>query len=157
MVEEETRLYASHSQFYVQDSEPRGSSSDPTFWTKEASENRLATGDGILAIGTGSFDFVRVRVEEHQDEPPLDLTQWDHVTESGLEVRTRFVLVMGCLSNSGLFFKVKPSHLRVRVCHANLAQSEQEVPQTWTGDFRDWYLVQFWPSANSTVCVLKRR
>jgi hypothetical protein len=32
MVEEEIRLYASHHQFYVQDSDPRGTADDPSFW-----------------------------------------------------------------------------------------------------------------------------
>ncbi len=157
MVEEEIRLYASHHQFYVQDSEPRGTADDPTFWTKEASDNRLAVGDGLLAIGTGTYDFVKVRVEQHDPEPPLDLSAWDHVSECGLEVRTRFLLIMGCLSQSGLFFEVRPGHYRVRACHANLAESEQEVPSNWTGEFRDWYLIQFWPGTSSKSMVLKHR
>src|SRR5438552_3037430 len=105
MNEEETRLYASHCQFYVQDSEPRGTSDDPSFWTTEASDNRLAIGDGLLAIGTGTYGFVKVRVEQHDSKPQVQLKQWDHVTECGLDVKTRFILVMGCLSDSGLFFR----------------------------------------------------
>jgi len=157
MVEEEIRLYASHHQFYVQDSEPRGAADDPSFWTKEAYDNRLAVGDGLLAVGTGTYGFVKVRVEQHDAEPPLELSEWDHVTECALEVRTPFLLIMGCLSQSGLFFEVKPRHYRVRVGHANLGESEQEVPGNWTGEFNDWYLVQFWPGELSQPNVLKRR
>jgi hypothetical protein len=158
MVDEVIRLYASHHQFYVQDSDPRGSSGDPTFWNEEAGRNRLAVGEGLLAIQTGSYDFVRVRVEQHESEPPLDLAEWDHVTECGLEVRTKFILVMGCLSRSGLFFEVRPGHYRVRVCHAYLAESELEIDDAnLSAEYGDWYLVQFWPSADSGVSVLKRR
>ena len=123
------------------------------FWTQEASHNRLAIGDGLLAIGTGTYDFVKVR-QQHDLAPPLNLAAWDHVTECDLEVKSRFILIMGCLSQSGLFFEVKPGHYRVRACHANLAQSEQEVPSNWTGDLRDWYLVQFWPSKSLMSQVL---
>jgi hypothetical protein len=151
MVEEEIRLYASHHQFYVQDSEPLGSSDSPDFWTRQACEDQLAVGDGLLGIGTGSYDFVRVRVQEHQAEPALQLSEWDHVVEAGLEVRTRYLLVMGCLSSSGLFFRVQPGHYRVRCCQANLAASEDS-----TGDAGDWYLVQFWPAEPSGARVLKR-
>jgi hypothetical protein len=157
MVEEEIRLYASHHQFYVQDSEPRGTADDPSFWTKEASDNRLAVGDGLLAVGTGTYGFVKVRGEQHDSEPPLELSEWDHVTECGLEVRTRFLLIMGCLSQSGLFFEVQPRHYHIRVCHAKLGESEQEVPSTWSGEFNDWYLIQFWPGEAVKPKVLKRR
>ena len=157
MIKEEIQLYASHHQFYVQDSEPRGSADDPSFWTQEASDNRLAVGDGLLAVGTGTYGFGKVRVEEHNAKPKVSLAQWDHVTECGLEVESRFVLIMGCLSQSGLFFCVKPGHYRVRACHANLTESEQEVPSNWEGDFRDWYLVQFWPSKRLKHRVLKQR
>jgi hypothetical protein len=151
MVEEEIRLYASHRQFYVQDSEPLGSSDSDDFWTEQACEDRLATADGLLAIGTGSYDFVRVRVQEHPSKPPLKLSEWDHVIEAGLDIRTRYLLVMGCLSTSGLFFRVRPGHYRVRCCQANLSASTDS-----TGDAGDWYLVQFWPTKRSGARVLKR-
>lgn len=151
MVEEEIRLYASHRQFYVQDSDPAGTSDDGDFWTEEACDDRLAAGDGLLGVVTGSYDFVRVRVQEHRSEPPLELGEWDHVVEAGLRVKSGLVLVSGCLSSSGLFFRVRPGRYRVRCCQANLAASADS-----TGDAGDWYLVQFWPSAKSKTLVLKR-
>jgi hypothetical protein len=151
MIEEEIRLYASHHQFYIQDIEPLGSSDGPDFWTQQACTDHLAIAHGHLGIGTGSYDFVRVRVEGHQAEPPLELSEWDHVIEAGLDIRTRYLLVMGCLSSSGLFFQVRPGHYRVRCCQANLAASTDSI-----GDAGDWYLVQFWPSEPSGARVLKR-
>ena len=85
---------------------------------------------------------MKVRAEEHESAPPLNLAEWDHVTECSLAVKSRFILIMGCLERSGLFFEVKPGVYQMRVCHANLAESEQEVPSAWTGEFHDWYLVQ---------------
>src|ERR1019366_4146890 len=96
--EEKIRLYASHRQFFVQDSEPLGSPGDPDFWTQKACDNHLAIAEGILGIRTGSYDFVRVHGEEHLSEPPIDLSLWDHVTEAGLTVRSRLLLVFGCIS-----------------------------------------------------------
>jgi hypothetical protein len=149
--EEETRLYASHHQFYIQDSDPRGSTADSNFWTQEAVDNHLAIAEGIIGIGTGSYDFVKVRVEEHREEPPLDLSKWDHVTEAGLTIRSRVLLVCGCISASGIFFFVRPGHFRVRCCSANLAASTDS-----TGDAGDWYLVQFWPEVPAEARILKR-
>ena len=157
IAEEEIRVYASHSQFYVQDGVLKpGGICEATFWTKDASDRRLAVGNGILGIGTGTYDFVKVRVEHYKVIPLIDLSQWDHVTEASLEVKTGLILIVGCLSQSGLFFEVQPAHYCVRACHANLAQSEHEVPLGWTGEFGDWYLVQFWPSEPSEPRVLKQ-
>ncbi len=156
MNEEESRLYASYSEFYIQDSEPVGTAADETFWTPEAGDNRMAIGDGILAVGTSSYAMVKVRVEDHDSEPPLDLSQWDHVTEATLVFRSKLLLVSGCLSSSGLFFQMEPGSYRVRCCHANLVESETEG---WTGegDPGDWYSVHFWPAAYAPPTVLKRR
>lgn len=157
---EEIRIFASHHQFYVQDAEPRGNPGDAGFWSKEAFARRLALADGIVGIGTGTYGLVQVRVEQHTAEPELDFSVWDHITECDLEVRSNLILVFGCISTSGLFFMVKPGHFRVRVCHANLCESEQEVPNDWQGEFRDWYLVQFWPEKSAIppdARVLKQR
>lgn len=151
MNSETIRLYASHRQFYVQDSTPVGSTGDEDFWTKKAFANRLAITDGIIGIGTGSYAFVKVRVEGFASRPPLDLSKWDHVTEASLQVRSMFLLVMGCMSDSGLFFRVQPGHYRVRCCHANLSASVD-----LKGKAGDWYSVQFWPAEPSRPRVLKR-
>ena len=148
---EELRVYASYRQFYIQDSDPLGASDDPEFWTEEAHRRLLAVGRGILAVGTGSYDFVRVRVERHASAPRAELAPWDHVTDAGLDIRTGLLLVFGCLSDQGLFFRVEPTHYRVRCSHANLVASTDS-----TGDAGDWYLVQFWPSPQTTLHVLKQ-
>jgi hypothetical protein len=157
MIAEEIRLDASHHQFYVQDSTPRGSSGDADFWDEDAYDDRLATGDGLVAIGTGTYGIVKVRAELHPKKPSLDLAQWDHVTECSLKVESTRVLIMGCLSTSGLFFNVTPGVYRVRACHANLAESEDEARNTGLSEFRDWYVIQFWPAKSAKRKVLKRR
>jgi hypothetical protein len=151
MIVEEIRHYASHHQFYVQDSEPVGSSGDPTFWTKTSSENRMAIGDGILAFGTGSYDVVRIRVEYHQEVPNLELDLWDHVVEAGLEIRSSYLIVFGCIQSSGLFFRLRPDHYRVRCCMADLLLATDS-----TGDAGDWYQVQFWPAEPADPKIIKR-
>jgi len=151
MSQEEIRLYASHRQFYVQDSQSVGDTGNPSFWSDKACHDRLALAEGILGIGTGSYDFVTVRAEMLSARPPVDLGEWDHVTEGGLQVRSGLILLYGCLSDSGLFFRVQPGPYRVRCCYANLAASVDS-----TGNAGDWYLVQFWPSRPSAPRVLKR-
>lgn len=148
---EEFRLFASHHQFYVQDSDPIGSMGDPSFWSPESQITRLAKVEGILGIATGSYDEVRVRVEQHTDEPSVDLSAWDHVIEAELTLRSEILLVYGCISPSGIFFFVEPRRYRIRCCQANLAASAD-----CTGEAGDWYLVQFWPSEQEETRILKQ-
>src|SRR5262245_36860637 len=115
------RVYASHTQFYVQDSEPLGDTGDRSFWSDQACRDHLALADGILGIGTASYGFVRVEVELHDSEPPLDPNRWDHVTEAGLDVDSGTLVVIGCAVTDGDDFEVEPGHYRVRCCHANRA------------------------------------
>jgi hypothetical protein len=148
---EEIRIYASHRQFYVQDSEPRGIPGDDTFWTTAASDNRLAITDGIVGIGTGSYANVMVKVEVTTAKPPLEISDWDHVTEAGLDLHTKLLMIEGCISSSGLYFRVEPGHYRVRCCAANLAAAVD------CGDGAgDSYFVQVWPSRRAPPRVLKR-
>lgn len=154
---EEIRLYASHRQFLIQDSEALGKTDDEFFWSEEAHHRRLAVADGIIGVGTASYDFVKIRMEHQLTAPELTLEEWDHVTECGLEVRTGRILVMSCISRSGLFTDVIPGHYRVRVCHANLDQSESEAGPKWDGTAGDWYLIQLWASPSLPLQILKQR
>jgi len=151
MSQEEIRLYASHGQFYVQDSQSASDTGDPSFWSPKACRDRLARAEGILGIGTGSYDFVTVRAESFSVRPAVDLGQWAHVTEASLQVPSGLILLYGCLSDSGLFFRTQRGSYRVRCCHANLAAAVDS-----TGNAGDWYAVQFWPARPSAARVLKR-
>ena len=150
---EELRLYASHHQFYVQDSKPFGDTGDPTFWTQQSVEDHVATVEGVVGIGTGSYDFVRVFVKQYNEKPACDLQNWDHVTEASLFIAGGLLLVHGCLDDSGVYFGVKPGHYRVRCNHANLANAENPEDKD---EADDWYFVQFWAAEKQPSIVLKR-
>ncbi len=152
---EELRLCAAYRQFYVQDSAPNGDICD-SFWSKRAVDDLLAVGDGIIGVGTKSFDFVRVFVKTYQQVPETELSNWDHVTEAGLDVASGRLLVFGCVSTSGLFFDLEEGHYRVRCSHANLAEEADCASGEDDLEGSDWYFVQAWPSDRSPMAVLKR-
>ena len=147
----EQRHYASHHQFYVEDGVNPGDTADPSFWTAEACRDCLAISDGTLGIGTGTYGYVRVVTEIHDAEPPVDLAQWDHVTEAGLNVGSGVLRVIGCLEDTGEEFQVRPGSYSVRCCHANLAGADE------LGEGSDWYLVQVWPAVETARRILKRQ
>lgn len=145
------KLYASHHQFYVEDARAPGDTGHPDFWTKQASQDALAVIAGTIGIGTGSYATVEVNTEIHDTEPPVQLDDWDHVTEAGLTITSGVLRVVGCLDDGdGEEFAVASGSYRVRCCHANLAGLEE------FGEGKDWYLVQVWPSGDASRQVLKR-
>ena len=147
----EQRLYASHHQFYVEDGECPGDTGDPSFWTKETTEDHLAVVRGTVGIGTGTYGNLQVTTEVHDSEPPVDLAEWDQVTEASLLIGGSTLRVIGCLDLTGEDFKVNPGTYRVRCCHANLAASDE-----YGEEGRDWYLVQVWPAPESPPRIIKR-
>ena len=144
------KLYASHTQFYVEDVDNPGDTGAPEFWTAEALANQLAVVPGTIGIGTGTYGDVLVMMETHDSPPEFDSAQWDHATEAGLDITKKKLQIVGCLDDGNEeVFDIKPGHYRVRCCHANLEESDE------FGDGGDWYLVQFWPSEPCKSEVLK--
>ena len=132
----EQQIYASHSQFYVEDGERPSDTGAADFWTENANEDRLATVPGTIGIATGTYGNVRVVIEVHTTEPSMDLAAWDHITEASLNIESGVLRVIGCLDRIAEDFNVIPNTYRVRCCHANLAESDEygEAGQ-------DWYVV----------------
>jgi hypothetical protein len=146
------RVYADYYQFYIEDASSPGDTADAAFWSEQAYDNRLAVTAGTIGIGTGSYGFVRVTTEIHDHRPAVQLEDWEHVTETGIDVARGPLRVKGCLggNDAGEAFQLAAGHYRVRCCHANLAGSVE------FGEGEDWYLLQIWPSARTAPRILKR-
>jgi len=106
--------------------------------------------DGIVGIATASYGFVKVRVEMNATRPAVNLSTWDHVTESSLAIESGILEVIGCLAETGEVFNVEPGHFRVRCHHAN------RVGGVSAGEGGDWYFIQIWPAKRGKTKVLKR-
>jgi len=142
-------LSAAYHQFYVEDADQFTDTGDASFWTEQACKDRLALAPGVIGIETETDGRIHIYTELHDASPPLDLTAWDHVTESGLEVRNgrlRVSVVEGDFEE----FMGKPGVYRVRCCHANLAGAND------AGSAKGCYLLQVWPAPFSPPTVLKR-
>lgn len=146
----EKKIYASHTQFYIDDVDQPGDTSSPEFWTDQAFKDQLAVVPGTIGIGTGTYGSVLVVMEAHDCTPEFDCSQWDHVTEASLDVTQGRLQIVGCLDDGNEeLFEVQARSYRVRCCHANLEGADE------FGDGKDWYLVQFWPANPQSSKVLK--
>jgi hypothetical protein len=86
--------------------------------------------------------------------PPLDLSDWDHITECSLAVPTGEVVIAGSTDYlpTAKRVSVAPGVYRVRVSYGGLSTISDDG---FDGD--DRYRVQLWPQAASPLAVLKDR
>ena len=72
----------SHHQFYISDNAVDLNTGTRNFWTKEASQDRLAIENGILGVGTECYGPVKAELyilNKKTDEANFD--QYDHIVE----------------------------------------------------------------------------
>jgi hypothetical protein len=82
----------------------------------------LAVARDAVAVGTVVNVFVQVAVEI-SDQPPMnDGSNFDHVVEGSVEVRSGRLVVMGCTDYEpdAVRFAVPAGWLRIRVAKSNL-------------------------------------
>lgn len=140
-----------HHQFYISDkSSPFRTNSDD-FWTKQASDDKLAIEEGLLGIGTECYGLVKGHVEVLDHVPnEEDFTSYDHVVEGSLQLASGILQVFPCLENTPILeLKLKPTTYRVRAYSSNLATLDGD-------DGDDYYIIKLWPWKYMQRNVLKR-
>jgi hypothetical protein len=143
----DAEVYASHHQFYVVDERSEPSGGD--VWDGHGLERHLGVADGIVAVGTIGYTFLPVVLELWDEEPPLDLGDWDHVVEARLDVASGRVGLQGVEGPAELDpLEVEPGTYRVRSSAAGLADADEL-------DGGDRYRVQLWPAPAASPEVRK--
>jgi hypothetical protein len=143
----ETEIYASHHQFYVVDADAEYRAD--FLWDGGGLERHLGVADGIVGVGTIGYTILPVSIELWDDEPPLDLEDWDHVVEASLEVPSGNLGLEGVEGPSELEpIGVEPATYRVRSAAAGLDGADEM-------DGGDRYRVQLWAAAAAQPEVVK--
>lgn len=144
-------FYTSHHQFYIYDKDSAGDTGSENFWTEDASNDRLVTEDGILGIGTECYGPVKGEVSLlGMPRSNLNLDEYDHIVEAGIEVTSGIIQVIDCpSSNIELELNVNPGTYRVRIYSLNLASVEYD-------EGNDFYKIEIWPDTEMKRMVLKR-
>src|SRR6516164_4581776 len=146
-------LFADYFQFYIQDETVTGDLSDA--WNEEAVDRLLAIAPGTIGIGTVLNMDVPVVVEIRDREPGDDSSEWDHVVEASLEVKSGRTVIAGCTDYfpDAMRIPVSRGTHRVRVSYGGLDTLSADGLE---GD--DHYRVQLWPAAPMIgVRILKPR
>jgi hypothetical protein len=146
------QLFADYFQFYLQDEPAKGDLSKS--WSKEATARMLAVAPGTVGIGTTQNTHVAVLLEVHDEEPPIDLAEWDHVAECSLDVGSGRIVIAGCTDYfpDADRLEVPPGHYRARVSFGVLTRgSDGGLPG------EDHYRVQLWLNSAIAPRTLKQR
>jgi hypothetical protein len=151
MIDEVRRnIFADYHQFYLQDGNSEADLAE--IWDERTSADMIATGPGVVGVGTARNYLVPVTVRMLDSEPEEELGRWDHVTEASLAVPSGRLLVYGPTEWPDVErIAIEPGHYRARVHCAKL----ESVAQNWI-DGDDFYEVVLWPGAEEPPRVLKR-
>jgi hypothetical protein len=134
----DSKVYASHHQFYVLD--PEAPWATDLVWDGAGLERHLGLADGVVAVGTVGYSDVPVRIEVWDEEPPLELAAWDHVVDATFDVHSGLVALAGVEGVAELDpLDVEPRVYRVRSSAGGLDGADET-------DGGDRYRVQLWPA-----------
>ena len=143
-------LYTSYNQFYICDKDSKGDTGS-NFWTNDAFNDRLATEDGVLGVGTECYGPIKGEIEVLDEaKDSINMDSYDHIVEAGIEIKSGTIQILDCpTSTVQLDLKVNSGFYRARIYSSNLATVDGDE-----GD--DFYRVEIWPDQNSKRVVLKR-
>ena len=149
MLSQSLQVDVSYGQFYLLD--PAMPFEPPVDWTNEDVDHGMKEANHLLAIAPPRDGAIPVRVEIHPAEPALDLAEWDHAVEGGLEIVSGVLEVQEWGGLRRWRFQVPPGRYRVRALFGNLESYFRE-----DGPELDHYLLAVWPGQASGVRVLKQ-
>jgi len=144
-------LFADYFQFYLQDEGTSGDLSDA--WSPAAVQRMFAVSTGVVGIGTARNMDVRVTLEFLDSEPSTDFTNFDHVVEGSLIIKSGPLVVAGCTEYSpdAARFDLEPGTYTVRLSSSGLGSLSEDGL-----DGQDHYRVQLWQASLTEPTVLKQ-
>ncbi len=147
----ELNFNTSYHQFYLGDKESPQDTGNINFWTEDATQYRLAIGEGILGVGLecyGPFKGELILLDRKNEK--IEFDQYDHIVEAGLNVESGVLQVLDCPnSNVELEVKVNPGKFRARIYSLNLTSVVDD-----SGD--DFYRIEMWPDTDMERSILKQ-
>jgi hypothetical protein len=119
-------------------------------WTEEASDSMLATGEGVLGIGIGSYGQVKGELAILKVPGEPDHTSFDHIAEASLNIASGVLQVFPCIEFTPVIeIRLDPGTYRVRLHSRNLNTARFD-----RGD--EFYIIHIWPGKYSARKVLRQ-
>lgn len=144
-------FYTTYHQFYLTDKHSPFRTDSDDFWTKDASEDKLAIEEGVIGVGTECYGPVKGELYLLDSKSIIeDFGVYDHVVEGSIDVKSGILQIFPCPFNeSVLEIKLDPGTYRVRVYSTGLETVEFDE-----GD--DFYKIEIWRQEYTARKVLKK-
>ena len=144
-------FYTTHHQFYLTDKLSPFKTDSDDFWTKDASEDKMAIEEGVIGVGTECYGPVKGEMYLLDSKSNVeDFSLYDHVVEGSIDVKSGILQIFPCSSNEPVLeMKLNPGTYRVRVYSTGLETVEFDE-----GD--DFYKIEIWHQEYIARTVLKK-
>lgn len=143
-------LFADYFQVYLMDIEANDDTSE--IWTEEALHLKLGILPNTLAIGTFRNVDVPFEVEIRENEPEINLKEWDHASKGHFTSKSGRCAVFGCTDYLPDAAKIEINPGKYAVL--SLAKGLGSITEEWE-DADDLYKVILWPSSAEEFGALK--
>lgn len=130
-----TKVHADFNRVNVYERRPDIDLLDP--WTVQAMDDRIASGPGMIGLGTERAEPVSLEVHLLDTSPPDDSAEFDHVTDASVVVETGQLICAGPTDEEAPArrLELEPGTWRVRASHSGLAKKNERIRlQFWRGE-----------------------
>lgn len=151
MQEFKFELFADYFQFYLMDTENSDDTSE--IWREKANELKLGILPNTLAVGTLRNVVVPVEIHIHDEEPEINLENWDHASIGHFAINSGKCSVLGCTDYlpDAEVISLKSGNYSA----LSLAQGLGSIIEEWE-EAEDLYRIVIWPSDSKEYKLLKK-
>jgi hypothetical protein len=149
MKKHELNFLSEYYQFYILDAQTNTSTDDDDFWTADADEIRLAVGEGLLGVTTGTYGTVKSELFL-LDASPKENQKASHIVEASLSFPSGKLEIRNCTGYEVQFsLDIEKTDYRVRISSFNLDTADGDL-----GD--DYYTIELWKSKFDGPKLIKK-
>lgn len=148
-MEYEFRLFADYKQFFLMDDEELPDY--PSDITPLDCSNMAKVAPYIVGVYTARPTTVPVVIRIDDSDRGVNLEEWDHVVQCGIDIPSGKLVVTGCgdYLPDAQRLEMELGTYRVRICYGNL-----DTVNGLDGD--DYYVVNLWQGRRRKLQVLKQ-
>lgn len=146
-------FYTSYNQFYLCDSKSPQNINAKDFWNDQAYSDRIAMGNGIIAVRTQSYGHIIGELQFLNKESEVDnYDLYDHVVDAGIEIKSNTLQILDCPNGTvEKEIKIIPGLYKIRIYSKNIEGVDGDE-----NEGNDSYKIEIWKSTNLDKKVLKQ-